>query len=162
MIRIKKDGREFTASRMEIVRELVRRGLLRGEDPVSVDGGPFIPADEVPELSDCLEERGAARLTDTDPWHHWSSTSLDSGEWETEADGVLSSFLDVVTASSIPTLQAFLDQEDEQVRTGESEPVLYPEGPQRHSDPDAFPPSLSAVAPVAPVLDDEPELEPEL
>ena len=117
MIRIKKNGREFTASSMEVVRELIRRGLLRSGDPVSVDDGPFVPAAQVPELAGSLKEEPSRNLTDTDPWHHWSSTSLDSGEWESEAEGVLSSFLDVVTASSIPTLQALLDDEDEKART---------------------------------------------
>ena len=42
MIRIKKGGREFTASGMEVVRELARRGLLTADDPVSVDDGPFL------------------------------------------------------------------------------------------------------------------------
>ncbi len=164
MIRIKKGDREFTASRMEIVRELIRRGLLGAEDLISVDDRPFQAAGELFELAE-LFHHGGGLSVDTDPWQHWSSTSLDSGEWETEAEGVLSSFLDVVTASSIPTLDALLEQQDERSVDSDPSGSAAPHGsPQagesvadRHSDPDAFPPSLSAVAPVA--VADEPDLE---
>jgi len=155
VIRIRKGGREFTAKRIEVVRELARRGLLGADDPISIDDGPFVPASQVPQIAECLQSRPANSDTDTDPWYHWSSTSLDSGEWEAEAEGVLSSFLDVVTASSMPTLQALLDQEAEDNSVPVDQLTTDPERSLRHSDPDAFPPSLSAVAPVADPSDDE-------
>jgi hypothetical protein len=135
---------------------LARRGLLGADDPISIDDGPFVPASQVPQIAECLQSRPASSETDTDPWYHWSSTSLDSGEWEAEAEGVLSSFLDVVTASSMPTLQALLAQEAEEKPVPVDQLTTDPERSLRHSDPDAFPPSLSAVAPVADPSDDEP------
>jgi hypothetical protein len=50
--RIKKGGREFTATRVETLKELLRRGLLHAPDRVSVDGGDYGPLSELSELQD--------------------------------------------------------------------------------------------------------------
>jgi len=54
--RIKKGGREFNASRVETLQELVRRGLLSPTDSVSVDGGDDVPLSELTELQSVCAE----------------------------------------------------------------------------------------------------------
>ena len=94
--RIRKEGREFTASRLETLQELARRGLLRADDPVSVDQGSYRPAQEIQGLAAVLASAAPA----TDPWRHW-------GEADEDLDGVddvLTSFLDQLGAGSAPEI----------------------------------------------------------
>jgi hypothetical protein len=96
--RIRKGGREFTAGRIETLRELAERGLLRPEDPVSVDGGDFHPAVDIAELGPAL----AAAPEAEDPWRHWKEADedLDGG------DDVLTSFLDQLSPDPAPAVAA--------------------------------------------------------
>ncbi|HCP46629.1 MAG TPA: hypothetical protein DIU15_11325 [Deltaproteobacteria bacterium] len=166
VIRIKKRGREFRATRMGTLRELVRRGLLLPEDPVSLEGDDFKPAGEIAALMSTFDELGTISVSDDDPWRHWSEDSLDSGEWEAEEDHVLTSFLDAIAAEPTPLRVPALRPED----STPPPDVLTPLSPAvskktsasprpEDSDPAAFPGSLSAVA-SEPEPSPEPELEP--
>jgi len=130
--RIKKGGREFNASRVETLQELVRRGLLSPTDSVSVDGGDDVPLSELTELQSVFAEEGggddspAAAASEEqaegsdlpippgiegsskDPWRHWSdfeSNEGDSPAGDSE-DDVLTSFLGQVELTESGTFPA--------------------------------------------------------
>ena len=121
--RIQKEGREFTAGRLETLRELAERGLLRPEDPVSVDGAPFRPAQDIEGLAGVLDGAEPAE----DPWRHWGQADEDlDGE-----DDVLTSFLDRLSSGTLPAVA------DAPVLTphARSIPVAEPEPEPPHLDP---------------------------
>jgi len=128
--RIKKGGREFSATRVETLKELLRRGLLHASDGVSVDGGDYRPLSELAELKEVFAEQSASGLdaessagrdaegelsipqgiaeSDDDPWRHWSnfeSDEDDEGEGPSE-EGVLASFLGQVELTESGTFPA--------------------------------------------------------
>lgn len=47
---IRRGTRTFRATKIETVQELVRRGYLRDQDTVSIDGGPFLAVVDLPQL----------------------------------------------------------------------------------------------------------------
>ena len=128
--RIKKGGREFTATRVETLKELLRRGLLHAADGVSVDGGDYRPLSELAELKEAFAEQSASGLdsessagrdvegflsipqgiaeSDDDPWRHWSNFESDEdeeGDGPSE-EGVLASFLGQVELTESGTFPA--------------------------------------------------------
>ena len=105
--RIKKGGREFTATRIDTLQQLAERGLLVPDDPVAVDGADYVPASEVPELAAVLEAAAHVTPPHDDPWRHWSDGHLDSEPVEETDEGILASFLGqldsgIDPASSLP------------------------------------------------------------
>ena len=86
--RIKKGSRELKATRLASIEELLRRGLLKADDAVSVDGSDFIPLHDLDELRSFFEgslpadpadeEVGTESLSGEmktpadDPWRHWT------------------------------------------------------------------------------------------
>jgi hypothetical protein len=119
--RIKKGGREFSASRVETLKELLRRGLLRPTDPVSVDGGDFVSLSDLAELQPLISQL-SARVDDAaselpipagiaesedDPWRHWANFESNEGETgeggDDSEDDVLASFLGEVELSESGT-----------------------------------------------------------
>lgn len=64
---IRRGTRTFRATKIETVQELVRRGYLRDQDTVSIDGGPFLAVADLPQLSanDAAVAPAAATQSDT-------------------------------------------------------------------------------------------------
>ena len=114
--RIKKGGREFSATRVETLEELLRRGLLRPSDSVSVNGGDYVNLSDLQELRSLFDEQAALESeaeselsipqgvedSTDDPWRHWSNFESDEGEDQSE-DDVLASFLGQVELSESGT-----------------------------------------------------------
>jgi len=166
--RIKKDGREFNATRVETLKELLLRGLLLPTDPVSVDGGDDIPLSELedlgalsPEDSSRAAEGGAVTPSQgadaaefsiprgiegpgEDPWRHWSNFEADDrkAESDTSEDDVLASFLGQVELTESGTFPALL-------RSHPKVPAV-PRGTSQKAEP----------RPAAPVSAEPPPAEP--
>jgi len=130
--RIKKGGREFNATRVETLEELIRRGLLTATDPVSVDGAADVPLSELAELQavfaadspiddtpsgatpeepaegDELSFPPGIEDSSPDPWRHWSDFEADEGDSGTDEseDDVLTSFLGQVELTESGTFPA--------------------------------------------------------
>lgn len=94
--RIRKEGREFFASRLETLQDLASRGLLRADDPVSVDDGSFRPASEIEALADALGSAAPAPPGEL----HWDEADADLDG----VDDVLTSFLDQLSSGSMPAV----------------------------------------------------------
>lgn len=159
--RIKKGGREFTATRLETLKELLRRDLLRPSDPVSVDGGDFVSIGDIDGLQETIQElAGEQSVADAedesdafalpseaedssgDPWRHWSDFEMDEDEADTSEDGVLASFLDQIDVTESGTFQVLR----------RSHPKVAAVARRSH-------PKVPVVAPPSPVA--EPETPPE-
>lgn len=130
--RIKKGGREFKATRVKTLEELVRRGLLGPTDRVSVDGREDTPLSELTELQsvftaeDPVDDTGVGAVSgglpegdklspssgsedsSNDPWRHWSDFEADEGDSgpDTSEDDVLTSFLGQVELTESGTFPA--------------------------------------------------------
>ena len=108
------------ATRLASIEELLRRGLLKADDAVSVDGSDFIPLHDLDELRSFFEgafpgdpadeEVGTESLSAgmktpaDDPWRHW--TKEENAAEDDGADDVLSSFLGEVKATESGTFPA--------------------------------------------------------
>jgi hypothetical protein len=89
--RIKKGKRVFKAAKLRTLVELAGRGLLAAEDLISVDGGPFGPMGEMPELGDAL----AAAPVPID------GDALEPITDEAGGDGILEAFLSEVSDAEV-------------------------------------------------------------
>lgn len=99
--KIRKGGKEFTAKKLSTLLELAQRGLLRSGDPVSVDGGDYGPASEVPALAGVLSDPTGASNSGSDLFAHFADESADAGDG---ADGLLADFLDQVGSGAPPKI----------------------------------------------------------
>ena len=172
--RIKKGGREFTATRIDTLQQLAERGLLQPDDPVSVDGAEFLPAADVPELVPVLETAAQVQPPHDDPWRHWSQGRLDAEDSADPEGGVLASFLGQIEsgispASSLPGARSAPGAPPpdgapaRHVVRPEPDPPKDPSGPARAH---AWPGTLSAVLSAGghrslPAEDHLPSVEPE-
>lgn len=93
--RIRKQGREFTATQLDTLEELASRGLLAVDDPVSVDGGEWLPAGEVSELVEILDRVRPVTSPGDDPWRHFDDENVRDVPGD---DDMLASFLDRVSS----------------------------------------------------------------
>ena len=94
--RIKKGKRVFKAERFGTLVELAGRGLLDGNDHVSVDGGAFRLASDIHELNDVIAEALAARLEAGEGEAPESAASGASAN-----QGVLEAFLSEVSDAEV-------------------------------------------------------------
>ena len=150
--RIKKGGREFTATRVDTLHELASRGLLRPGDPVSVDGGAYQPASDIPELAVILAGVTPKSSPGEEPWRHWGGGNLDGSPDASGDDSILSSFLDQIDSRRARRKPAPLGSTTgRQAKITPARPLhvvrAEPEAAPRPkaTQPSEFPGSLSAV-----------------